>query len=377
MSIKIIKLMEGEDVFVYPEGLPLEKVKWYFTEKGREILTVEKSDGITLSVGDTISHINAKLERVIESFFIRGETIKVKAKLKHESDREQHKEFVVYHINHTKKVNTKKVNKMKVTKTDLKGYIKNFPLEIVQKMCDYQVDQGNEFDPSVFSLMARAGHSSGGFDWCNTEEGIQFWEYVIGREAFDEYFNYYPKTVNVYDVEDEMENKNETKESPYYRIVKMLNDQGDEFFCKYTHESALQKVKDRGYKILSVKRLSDGKLFYIGDEVSWTERHSTYIKGKIKEFTPRGYTSLMVTYGIDYKSDLPYIRLNEQTTITKKQRHVENKQNNEKGKILNFKTATPKIARGKGPTGAAVQSRSGTKAVGIRYRSYRDRAVKG
>lgn len=52
----------------------------------------------------------------------------------------------------------------KVKQSDLIGNIKEFPIEVVQKMVDEQIRQGNRPDVSIFSdrlLSLGAGH--GGF----------------------------------------------------------------------------------------------------------------------------------------------------------------------------------------------------------------------
>lgn len=41
----------------------------------------------------------------------------------------------------------------KVKQSDLIGDIAGLPIEVVQKMCEEQVNQGNKFDVSVFQKM--------------------------------------------------------------------------------------------------------------------------------------------------------------------------------------------------------------------------------
>ncbi|MGL5913091.1 MAG: hypothetical protein ACRCZB_02915 [Bacteroidales bacterium] len=83
--------------------------------------------------------------------------------------------------------------KTKVTKDDLKGHIENFPIEVVQQMCEYQVKQKNKFNPSVFAYDKMNDVNSGGFRWIETDEGHLFWEDVIAHEDFDVFFKKYPK----------------------------------------------------------------------------------------------------------------------------------------------------------------------------------------
>lgn len=82
---------------------------------------------------------------------------------------------------------------MKVTEKDLVGKIKDFPIEVVQRMCEEQVRQGNDFDPIVFQEEEYADECKGGFDWDESEEGFDFWISVIDYEKFDVFFEKYPK----------------------------------------------------------------------------------------------------------------------------------------------------------------------------------------
>lgn len=81
----------------------------------------------------------------------------------------------------------------KVTEKDLIGDIKDFPIEVVQKMVDEQVNQGNPADVSVFQERSAMGRSSGGFYWPETTDGDDFWRRVITYKNFDLFFDKYPK----------------------------------------------------------------------------------------------------------------------------------------------------------------------------------------
>ena len=85
------------------------------------------------------------------------------------------------------------MSKYIVEKKDLKGEIKDFPIEVVQKMVDYQVLQGNNANVSVFQHDATAEHWEGGFDWEETREGHSFWERVIGDNEFYSFFEHLSK----------------------------------------------------------------------------------------------------------------------------------------------------------------------------------------
>lgn len=79
----------------------------------------------------------------------------------------------------------------KVTEADLIGDIEGFPIEVVQKMVERQVEQGRTADVEVFQRDRIAGFS--GFVWKITEEGVDFWSDVIGDRNFDDFFSLYPR----------------------------------------------------------------------------------------------------------------------------------------------------------------------------------------
>lgn len=85
------------------------------------------------------------------------------------------------------------MEKIKVKQTDLIGDIKDFPVEVVQKMVERQVEQGNEADVAVFQGNRTAGCHSNGFDWINTPEGKDFWENVASKRDFVSFFKVYPQ----------------------------------------------------------------------------------------------------------------------------------------------------------------------------------------
>lgn len=86
------------------------------------------------------------------------------------------------------------MSEMRVTPQDLKGEIEDFPIEVVQKMCERQVEQGCPFNPSVFAQDPLADFDCGGFHWLDTDERYSFWCQVIHNREFDTFFEKYPKT---------------------------------------------------------------------------------------------------------------------------------------------------------------------------------------
>ena len=85
-----------------------------------------------------------------------------------------------------------------VKQEDLKGDIKDFPIEIVQKMVDEQVKQGNEADVTVFQENRIRPRNIGGFDWGITEEDNAFWTRIIYQKKFNVFFNKYPEGKDKY-----------------------------------------------------------------------------------------------------------------------------------------------------------------------------------
>lgn len=91
-----------------------------------------------------------------------------------------------------------------VTEKDLIGGIKDFPIEIVQRMVDCQVEQVNYPDVTVFQKNRCEMKEYNGFDWNNTTEGFSFWSNVLDFRKFDVFFQKYPKPKQI-KIEKDME----------------------------------------------------------------------------------------------------------------------------------------------------------------------------
>jgi hypothetical protein len=76
---------------------------------------------------------------------------------------------------------------------EFNGDLKGFPEEVVEKMLERQVEQGNKRDVSVFEDSRRRDSFCGGFRWVETVEGHVFWKSVISDKNFDIFFQHYPK----------------------------------------------------------------------------------------------------------------------------------------------------------------------------------------
>lgn len=80
----------------------------------------------------------------------------------------------------------------KVKQSDLIGEIKDFPIEVVQKMVEEQIAQGNAPDVTVFQNDSNATVEYDGFSWDDTEDGSIFWGKIINGHEFDLFFKKYP-----------------------------------------------------------------------------------------------------------------------------------------------------------------------------------------
>lgn len=85
------------------------------------------------------------------------------------------------------------MEEISITEKDLIGEIEGFPIEVVRKMVEEQVRQGNKADVGVFQKCFYMGNERGGFEWEDTEDGYVFWAEVLGDREFDEFFEKYPK----------------------------------------------------------------------------------------------------------------------------------------------------------------------------------------
>ena len=81
----------------------------------------------------------------------------------------------------------------KVEQSDLVGNIKDFPIEVVEKMIEEQVKQGNYPNVEVFQNSTSADAEDGGFTWSQTDDGDGFWIEVLDGGNFDLFFEKYPK----------------------------------------------------------------------------------------------------------------------------------------------------------------------------------------
>ena len=88
------------------------------------------------------------------------------------------------------------MTKEKLENYEPKGELKGFPKEVIARMLDYQEEQGNPRNVTVFEEKISADIK--GFEWDRTKEGWYFWGDVINNKNFNHFFEKYPKKDNQY-----------------------------------------------------------------------------------------------------------------------------------------------------------------------------------
>ena len=122
----------------------------------------------------------------------------------------------------------------KVEQSDLIGAIEGFPIEVVQKMIEEQVKQGNKADVSVFQNDNTCDEEDGGFKWEDTVDGDDFWADVIDNKNFDLFSKKYPKKTNlVYIVGDSEVGIDIIKTLEKYGGINFYNYDGSSDGCLY------------------------------------------------------------------------------------------------------------------------------------------------
>lgn len=83
-----------------------------------------------------------------------------------------------------------------ITEKDLIGQLKGFPIQVVKKMLERQVQQGNPENVCIFQQYCSSDRTMRGFTWENTPEGGDFWCEVIHNHNFKLFFEKYPELSN-------------------------------------------------------------------------------------------------------------------------------------------------------------------------------------
>ena len=142
----------------------------------------------------------------------------------------------------------------KITQKDLIGDLKDFPIEVVEKMLQKQYKQFGVKDISVFQTNRR---SAKGIVWEDTIEGHDFWRRVISCKEFDVFFERYPKvSKNVYIFGNEQLHENVIKALEKRGGVNVTNLIGDGNCIYYidpktNHIEICTKFEEKLYNIIT------------------------------------------------------------------------------------------------------------------------------
>ena len=98
----------------------------------------------------------------------------------------------------------------------------DLPKEIQEKMLERQGEQ-NGINPSVFEKSMCDSVGTGGFNWGETQEGWEFWAYVLNCDNHDLFFEKYPKENNAAYLKLQKEFDQYKKESIKWGVEDFLN----------------------------------------------------------------------------------------------------------------------------------------------------------
>lgn len=79
---------------------------------------------------------------------------------------------------------------LKINKDDIHGAIKNFPLEVVQKMVELTIKEEHTNAEGALEILCKTPWS--GFTWEETDEGHLFWYKVIDHHEWWRFYERYP-----------------------------------------------------------------------------------------------------------------------------------------------------------------------------------------
>lgn len=187
------------------------------------------------------------------------------------------------------------------------GKIEGFPFEVVMKMCEHQVMQGNKWDVEVFERSASSGKTGGGFTWENTVEGHSFWQDIIHSKKFNMFYDYHKKD----------DTKNTEPMVPELNIP-----EGYELDLKESTKEKIvlkqKKVKIKTYEDLLESKINPGGYFIFDGELKHNSSiahssamlHSTE-KGALREKASAIISQLMPHYG----GAIRYDEWNDKTLI--------------------------------------------------------------
>lgn len=170
----------------------------------------------------------------------------------------------------------------KVKPRDLKGEIKDFPIEVVQKMVERQYEQTGKCDVKVFQNNKYTGEKNGGFTWGKTIERDNFWDNVIGYNDFGVFFEKYPKGTT-------------------------CANSNCHYYIKRTYETKINEIISKLVSLGGKSIYSDNK-YYIGNDLYYIDPVSKNIIGynngtSIANLVTTFYTEVFVDEVYEYTMD--------------------------------------------------------------------------
>ena len=168
------------------------------------------------------------------------------------------------------------MEKYKVTEKDIKGDIKDFPIEVVQRMVDCQLEQYNKACIGVLQ-----GEKTGGFEWRKTKEGLDFWHKVIEHKNFNIFFKKYPKQKQL-TIQKDMETNKIILNGitlPTDTEVKVSVEDGATIITFQKQESDEQKFKNGdillltnndGFEYIAILKKMDNAIIYVYTSINIT-----------------------------------------------------------------------------------------------------------
>ena len=157
--------------------------------------------------------------------------------------------------------NKNKKEMYKVKQSDIKGAIKDFPIEVVQKMVERHIEQDGNANIEFKDKFDVLGY----FTWKDTIEGVDFWSEVIDYKNFDLFFERYPKSGHP-----KLENAEFPLPPEKMRVwIRGNKDRGEEVIKALTDLGAKNNFKHHGW--------NEYAIFFIdkNNEVDSTLKEST------------------------------------------------------------------------------------------------------
>lgn len=90
------------------------------------------------------------------------------------------------------------MSEFNLKENDLTGQLEGYPIEVIELMLKEQVNQKNHLNLEIFKVDIEATQEDGGFDWGESEDGLEFWIQVIRYRNFNRFFKKYPRKLEIF-----------------------------------------------------------------------------------------------------------------------------------------------------------------------------------